>query len=162
MLWDALAQAEEEEDTGQKEDEGSTEGEDDDNYRTVGDDVDAEDQQAYTVSGDESIISGRDKAKTTFIPDVMAEEKVKFWRMTRPGSLAVVPMIFEDPACKESVELMKEYLLEVKERDRIVEERKGAREKARLLKGPQSDSKHSETCRFLGFAGDKAPVPQAN
>ncbi|PHJ20502.1 hypothetical protein CSUI_005669 [Cystoisospora suis] len=135
VLWDALAQADEEEETGQKEDEASTEDDEDgENYRASGDDGDAEDQKPPAAYGDDPINGSRDKPKTTFIPDVMAEEKVKFWRMTRPGSLAIVPMIFEDAACKESVELMKEYLLEVKERDRIIEERNGAREKARSAK----------------------------
>ncbi|CBZ53005.1 conserved hypothetical protein [Neospora caninum Liverpool] len=130
VLWDALAEPEEESE-GQKDDQSTEDGEEEENAGSA--EASAADVEGRHTEPSENSASRR-TVKTLFVPDTMGEEKLKFWGMTRPGSFAAVPIILDDPACQESVDVMKEYLLEVRERDRLINERLAAKERARLEK----------------------------
>nr|CEL74469.1 TPA: hypothetical protein BN1205_075900 [Toxoplasma gondii VEG] len=133
VLWDALSEPAEESEGGQNDEEQSAErGEEDDSDGAAEPEASAVEGRNHTELSEN--FTSRRIVKTLFVPDTMGEEKIRFWGMTRPGSFAAVPIIFDDPACKENVDRMKDYLLEVRERDKLIKEHIAARERARQEK----------------------------
>ncbi|PFH33247.1 hypothetical protein BESB_084460 [Besnoitia besnoiti] len=161
ILWEALAETEEEVGEEPKEDDSSTDG--------------GEEEANRDSSSAETDVGGPKRAarranspaynntKILFIPDTMEEDKMKFWAMTRPGSFAAVPIIFDDPACKESVDAIKRYLLESRDRDKIIKERQEAKEQARQEKQKtrqqagalSSRGRNGIAATFQGESGDE-------